>query len=156
MRAIIVFVTGKPPVMDTEVKLHAAFPISRRNGDRALTMLVLFRDTQQKNGVRTAAWVECWLLMPHPFAGRLAPNTRERTMSPEELLSRVCVGMTRDEVVAALGPPDDMGGTSRKYRTPRVYRYGRIEVYFEPWKAGRLHMVYTEDDEGNWHVLLER
>ena len=84
------------------------------------------------------------------------PSTRERTMSPEELLSRVSVGMTRDEVVAALGPPDDMGGTSRKYRTPRVYRYGRIEVYFEPWKAGRLHMVYTEDDEGNGHVLLER
>ena len=84
------------------------------------------------------------------------PSTRERTMSPEELLSRVSVGMTRDEVVAALGPPDDMGGTTRKYRTPRVYRYGRIEVYFEPWKAGRLHMVYTEDDEGNGHVLLER
>jgi len=77
-------------------------------------------------------------------------------MSPEELLSRVSVGMTRDEVVAALGPPDDMAGTTRKYRTPRVYRYGRIEVYFEPWKAGRLHMVYTEDDEGNGHVLLER
>ena len=100
--------------------------------------------------------MECWLLMSNPLAGRLAPNNRERTMSPEELLSRVCVGMTRDEVVAALGPPDDMGGTSRKYRTPRVYRYGRIEVYFEPWKAGRLHMVYTEDDEGNGHVLLER
>ena len=77
-------------------------------------------------------------------------------MSPEELLSRVRIGMTRDEVVAALGPPDDTGVTSRKYRTPSVYLYGRIEVFFEPWKAGTLHMVYTEDDDGNGHVLLER
>ena len=75
-------------------------------------------------------------------------------MSPEELVSQVCIGMTRDEVVAALGPPDDMGATSRKYRTPSIYRYGRIEVCFEPWKTGTLHMVYTEDDEGNGHVLL--
>jgi len=76
-------------------------------------------------------------------------------MSPEELLSRVCIGITRDEVVAALGPPDDTGGSSRKYRTPNIFRYGRIEVFFEPWKAGRLNMVYTEDDEGNGHVLLK-
>ena len=73
---------------------------------------------------------------------------------PEELLSRVRVGMTRDEVAAALGPPDAMSGTTRKYRTPSIYRYGRLEVHFEPWKAGTLRMVYTEDDEGNGHVLL--
>lgn len=75
-------------------------------------------------------------------------------MSPEELLSQLSIGMTRDEVVAVLGPPDDVGGTSRKYRTPRIFRYGRIEVCFEPWKAGRLNLVYTEDDDGIGHVLL--
>src|SRR5262249_21071821 len=39
MRAVIVFITETPPVMDTDVKLHAAYPISRRNGDRAFAML---------------------------------------------------------------------------------------------------------------------
>lgn len=62
--------------------------------------------------------------------------------------------MTREEVVAVLGSPDALGGTSRKYRTASIYRYGRIEVHFEPWKAGTLWMVYTEDEEGNGHVLL--
>jgi hypothetical protein len=75
-------------------------------------------------------------------------------MSPEKLLSRIRIGMTRDRVVAELGPPDGLGGTSRKYRTPSIYRYGRIEMHFEPWKAGTLRMVYMEDDAGHGLVLL--
>jgi hypothetical protein len=75
-------------------------------------------------------------------------------MSPEELLSRIRIGMTRDGVVAALGLPDRFGGASRKYRTPSIYRYGRIEIHFEPRKAGTLRMVYMEDDSGTGHVLL--
>ena len=63
--------------------------------------------------------------------------------------------MTREEVVAVLGPPDDVAGTSRKRKTPNIYKYGKIELYFEPWKAGRLTMVYTEDEQGNGVVLLE-
>jgi hypothetical protein len=50
--------------------------------------------------------------------------------------------MTRDEVVKALGPPDDLGVTSRKYRTPSISRYGAIELHFEPWKDGRLVRAY--------------
>ena len=76
-------------------------------------------------------------------------------MSPEVLLARVRIGMTREEVLAALGPPDDTGGTSRKYRSPCIYRFGRIELHFEPRKAGKLDMVYTEDDDGHGHVLLK-
>lgn len=75
-------------------------------------------------------------------------------MSPEEIVSKVRIGMTRDEVLGSLGPPDDVGGTSRKYRTPSVFRYGRTEIHFEPWKTGRLNMVYIEDDNGDGQVLL--
>lgn len=39
-------------------------------------------------------------------------------------------GMTRKEVIAVLGPPDDTGGTSRKYKTPSIYVYGDIELIF--------------------------
>jgi hypothetical protein len=34
--------------MDTDVKLHTAYEILRRSGDRVLAMLVLFRDTTGK------------------------------------------------------------------------------------------------------------
>ncbi len=51
------------------------------------------------------------------------------------------LGMTREEVVAVLGEPDDKGGTSRKYKTPRIYRYGGMEFWFEPWKSGGLCQV---------------
>jgi hypothetical protein len=63
--------------------------------------------------------------------------------------------MTREEVVAALGPPDDVGVTSRKYPTPAIYKYGAIELHFEPWKNGKLIRAYTEDERRNGIVLLE-
>jgi hypothetical protein len=72
-----------------------------------------------------------------------------------DILNRIRIGMTRDEVTAVLGPPDDVGGTSRKYRTPSIYKYGVIELHFEPWKSGKLVMAYTEDEEGNGVVLLQ-
>lgn len=72
-----------------------------------------------------------------------------------ELIRQIRVGMTREEVVAALGPPDDTGGTSRKYRTPAIYKYGDIELHFEPWNTGRLLRAYTEDPDGNGITLLE-
>lgn len=41
------------------------------------------------------------------------------------------VGMSREEVVALLGVPDQEGGTSRKYRTPSIFKYGNVEFHFE-------------------------
>ncbi len=52
--------------------------------------------------------------------------------------------MTREEVVAVLGKPDDVSVLSRKDRPPAIYKYGEIELYFEPGNAGALYMVYTE------------
>ena len=50
----------------------------------------------------------------------------------------VLFGMTRDEVVSAIGEPDAKGASSQKYPTPACYLYGHIELHFEPWKAGRF------------------
>ena len=60
-------------------------------------------------------------------------------------LAKLRVGMTREEVVSAFGKPDLMGGTSLKYRTPSIYRYGNIECFFKPWKAGGLIFVMEVD-----------
>jgi hypothetical protein len=70
------------------------------------------------------------------------------------VLAKIRVGMSREEVVAALGQPDDVGGTSRKYKTPSIYKYGEIELFFEPWNVGKLIMAYTEQD-GVGTVLLK-
>ncbi len=70
------------------------------------------------------------------------------------ILDRIRIGMTRDEVAAALGPPDDTGGTSRRHHTPLIYKYGAIELHFEPPGDGKLVMAYTEDENGNGVVLL--
>jgi hypothetical protein len=60
-------------------------------------------------------------------------------------LTKIRKGMTRDEVIAALGEPADTGGTSRKYPTPSIYVYGAsgssragIELWFEVGKNGKL------------------
>jgi hypothetical protein len=64
--------------------------------------------------------------------------------------------MTRQEVVAALGPPDDVGGTSRKYRDPCVYKYGEVEVHFEQGRGGRLVLVYRETADGQCITYLNK
>lgn len=71
-----------------------------------------------------------------------------------ELLRRIRIGMTREELVASLGTPTDMGGTSRKYKTPSIYKYGDVEMHFEPGPGGRLVLVYTETPDGEGHTLM--
>jgi len=53
-------------------------------------------------------------------------------------LTKAKIGMTRAEVVEVLGEPDDMSIGTRKYPTPMIYKYGKVELHFEPWKAGKL------------------
>jgi hypothetical protein len=65
-------------------------------------------------------------------------------------LSKARIGMSRDEVIATFGEPELQGGTSRKYRTPSVFRYGRIEFWFEEWKSGGLRSVHQVDEVGSY------
>jgi hypothetical protein len=53
-------------------------------------------------------------------------------------LSLLRADLSREDVIQLLGQPDDIGGTSRKYPTPRIYKYGDIELHFTPYKNGRL------------------
>lgn len=62
-------------------------------------------------------------------------------------ISHQLIGLSRDEVVAILGNPDVTGGTSRKYKTPSIFKYGNIELHFQPWKDGLLCMIWDEVNE---------
>src|SRR5262252_1049632 len=124
MRPIIVFITGKPSVMDTEVKLHAALPRSRRNGDRALTMLVLFRDTGggDSRGCRPeqGRLLRCCSEVTSDSAGSpkmLFEPERHQALSPEgwdeqivrATIHRIVADTIRDFSATTLWPthPDD-------------------------------------------------
>jgi len=73
-----------------------------------------------------------------------------------EIVSRVRIGMTRDEVLAVLGVPDDTSIPRRKNLEPDIFKYGEIELHFG--ESGKLWLVYTEvcgeDGERETDVLL--
>ena len=56
----------------------------------------------------------------------------------------VRLGMTRDDLRAILGEPDDVGGTSRKYPNPAIWKYGELEFHFEQGQDGTLWLIYSE------------
>jgi len=64
-----------------------------------------------------------------------------------DILSKIKLGMTREEVVAILGEPDAKGGSTRKYPTPSVFKYGDVEIHFQGWKKGTLTFVWDEKME---------
>jgi hypothetical protein len=65
---------------------------------------------------------------------------------------RLRLGMTRAELHGILGPPDEEGGTSRKYRMPSIYKYGDVQFVFpgarsvEESESQGLLYVYVDDD----------
>lgn len=60
-------------------------------------------------------------------------------------LHRINLGMTREQVKALLGEPDAYGGTSRKYKTPSIYKYGIYELTFESYKDSGLVWIMDEN-----------
>ena len=59
----------------------------------------------------------------------------------------VRLGTTREELRAILGEPDDVGGTSRKYPNPAIWKYHNLEFHFEQGQDGTLWLIYGEVDE---------
>jgi hypothetical protein len=64
------------------------------------------------------------------------------------------LGATRDEIRQLLGEPHDTGGTSRRHPTPSIWKYEEIEYHFG--LDGRVCLIYTEDSDGEPHVIAER
>lgn len=69
-------------------------------------------------------------------------------------VTKIRLGMTRDEIKQLFGEPPMWGGTSRKYRTPCVYRYGQIELGFGPYKDSGLSYVMDIGMSGMEHIML--
>lgn len=68
----------------------------------------------------------------------------------QEVNNKVRVGMSREDVIKILGEPTDTSMGTRKYPTPAIYKYGDMELYFSPWKSGRLqywHKEYPYEEE---------
>lgn len=55
--------------------------------------------------------------------------------------------MTRAELKAVLGEPDDVGMPSRRWRTPPIFKYADVEFHFENGPQGRLMLIYQERDD---------
>jgi hypothetical protein len=56
-------------------------------------------------------------------------------------------GMSKEEVRAILGPPDAMGGTSRKYPEPSLFLYGTVELWFRQQRPHDLTGFWWEAGE---------
>lgn len=54
-------------------------------------------------------------------------------------------GMTREEVIATIGEPDDMAMTNRyqrKTNRPSIFKYGDLELWFEAEDNGKLVQLW--------------
>ncbi len=52
--------------------------------------------------------------------------------------------MTEAEILALLGEPDTVGGTSRRQSRPLIWKYGDFELHFAP-DDDRLKRIYIDD-----------
>ena len=56
----------------------------------------------------------------------------------------VRLGMSRAQIESSLGAPDDVGGASRKYLAPSIWKYGDVELHFVPG-ADSLCLIYLDE-----------
>lgn len=66
---------------------------------------------------------------------------------------RICLGMTRAELVAVLGEPYDKSTTTRSIREPLIWRYADIEFHWLP-KNGGLWLVMEAKGSEHHETLL--
>jgi hypothetical protein len=53
------------------------------------------------------------------------------------------LGMSREQLRAIFGEPDDTSVTSRRRPTPSIWKYGCVEFHFA--QTGSLVLIYVED-----------
>jgi hypothetical protein len=65
----------------------------------------------------------------------------------------VSLGISREDLIRLLGPPDDMEYVAKNDRPPSIYKYGDIEFHFSRRADSVLWLIYTEDADGTPHTL---
>ncbi len=68
----------------------------------------------------------------------------------------VALGDTRARIRELLGEPDDVGGTSRQHRLPRIWKYGSVEFHFGPRQSDGLDLIYAEMPDGTPFLSIPR
>ena len=100
-------------------------------------------------------WAEALLLDPWDCEEGL--HVKERRLGEINTLvaaGDIRLGMTRNQVRAVLGEPDDVGGTSRKYKIPCCWKYGDVEFFWPPARSATnaeqdsLELVMVDGLEG--------
>ncbi len=71
-------------------------------------------------------------------------------------ISPVRLGCSREEIRALFGEPDAVGGASRKYPVPGVWKYGELEFHFGPKKEDTLWLLHSETPDGIVDVSIPR
>ena len=71
-------------------------------------------------------------------------------------ISPLRLGMSRDELRALFGDPDDVGGTSRRQRTPTVWLYGTIEFHFGSGPDAGLELIFEKNAHGGVRLSIGR
>ncbi len=60
---------------------------------------------------------------------------------------RICLGITRAELVAVLGKPHDKSTTTRSIREPLIWKYADIEFHWLPKSDGLWLVMEAEHHE---------
>lgn len=102
---------------------------------------------------RPRLWLAIFLLMG--IAASLSLIIRTRESVSEARLRKVRVGMTEDEVIAVIGPPNGDGARALLWRDDSFWRkrQDRLWVHFE---GGRVDSIQIHDGEPDRRSLLER
>lgn len=74
--------------------------------------------------------------------------------TPQQIVEKVKLGMTREEVQAILGPPHDYNIGTRKYPRPMIWKYNDVELHFHYPIEGGLWLVGLFSDPDNHQTLL--
>lgn len=71
-------------------------------------------------------------------------------------ISPVRLGCAREAIKELFGEPDVVGGTSRKYPAPAIWKYGELEFHFGPMSTDVLSLIYSETRDGVVDVSIPR
>lgn len=65
------------------------------------------------------------------------------------------LGCTRQEIKSLFGEPDTVGGTSRRHKTPAIWKYGELEFHFGKG-TDELSLIYSDTEDGTVKICIPR